>query len=69
MYPQKYEDIDLESYLVSRCSNDDEVSRVYEELALFEMCDAISLVKYLIYLVDILNSKNLVWGVGRGSSV
>lgn len=69
MYPQNYDDIDLEKFLISRCSNDDEVNRVYEELTLFEMCNAFSLVKYLIYLVDIMNSKNIVWGVGRGSSV
>lgn len=68
-YPSKYDAIDLETYLVSRCSNDAEENRVYEELMLFEMCDAFQLIKYLIYLVDYMNSKNIVWGVGRGSSV
>lgn len=68
-YPSKYDNIDLEQYLVSRCSNDEEEQRVYEELMLFEMCDAFQLIKYLIYLVDYMNSKNIVWGVGRGSSV
>ena len=31
--------------------------------------DLVNLLKFLVYLVDIMRENNIVWGVGRGSSV
>ena len=28
-----------------------------------------NVLKFLVYLIDIMRSNNIVWGVGRGSSV
>jgi len=36
---------------------------MYQERNLFD------LLKYLHYLVDIMKQNNVIWGVGRGSSV
>jgi DNA polymerase III alpha subunit len=43
--------------------------RVTEELTLFAQHNMIPLLKYLKYLVDTMRKNNIVWGVGRGSSV
>lgn len=67
--PDEYYDIDLEKYLLNKCMNDTEKQRVIDELDLFKYAGKTDFVKYLIYLVDQMTKSNLVWGVGRGSSV
>ena len=39
------------------------------ELLLFQERDMFDLLKYLKYLVDTMRENNIIWGVGRGSSV
>jgi DNA polymerase III alpha subunit len=39
------------------------------ELSMFIHHNLIDVLKYLKYLVDTMRSNNVVWGVGRGSSV
>jgi DNA polymerase III alpha subunit len=39
------------------------------EYKLFEQKDFIKVLQFLIYFVDTLRANNIVWGVGRGSSV
>ena len=46
-----------------------EWSRVQEELEAFGERDMYNLLCYMIYLVDFMRENNIVWGVGRGSSV
>ena len=36
---------------------------------MFEKKKFINVLQFLIYFVDTLRAKNVVWGVGRGSSV
>ena len=36
---------------------------------LFQEREAFDLLRYLKYLVDTMRKNNIVWGVGRGSSV
>lgn len=43
--------------------------RVQEEYAEFENRGLEPLLKYMIYLVDLMRENKVVWGVGRGSSV
>ena len=40
-----------------------------EELAEFERRGMFDLLRYMVYLVDFMRDNNIVWGVGRGSSV
>lgn len=56
-------------YLLSLCKTDTEIDRVLDELKLFAQYDMINLLCYLKYLVDTMRENNIVWGVGRGSSV
>jgi DNA polymerase III alpha subunit len=60
---------DIVDYVFSLCKTDDENKRVEEELTLFAQYNLIELLCYLKYLVDTMRSNNIVWGVGRGSSV
>jgi DNA polymerase III alpha subunit len=46
-----------------------EVARVTAELKLFKNRGMYPVLRLLIYLVDFMRAHNVVWGVGRGSSV
>jgi len=67
--PNEYKDFDIEAYLIEQCKTVIEMERVALELDLFYQYKMINVLKYLKYLVDTMRSNNIVWGVGRGSSV
>jgi DNA polymerase III alpha subunit len=67
--PQAYKDLDIAEYVLSLCSNEAELQRVGEELLLYQERDLFNLLRYLKYLVDLMTENNVIWGVGRGSSV
>ena len=51
------------------CQTQEQIERVNQELELFHKHGMIDLLYYLKYLVDTMRENNVVWGVGRGSSV
>ena len=69
--PKEYQisDEDLAIWLFEQCSSDDEYDRVLEELNMYEERGLYPLLKHLLFLVDHFRKNNIVWGVGRGSSV
>ena len=67
--PQEYKNMDIAEYVLELCRADHELQRVAQELLLYQERDLFDLLRYLKYLVDILRKNNVVWGVGRGSSV
>jgi len=67
--PEEYIKFPLEQWLLDKCQTNAERDRVFKELALFIQHDMFDLLFYLKYLVDTMQSNNIVWGVGRGSSV
>ena len=67
--PGKYYQINVLQWLLDRCQNDEEKLRVQMEYDLFEKKQFIRVLQFLIYFVDTLRANNMVWGVGRGSSV
>ena len=67
--PKEYKDMDIAEYVLGLCKADHELQRVGQELLLFQERDAFDLLRYMKYLVDTLRKNNIVWGVGRGSSV
>ena len=69
LMPDSYKDLDIAQYLLDKCSTQHEKQRVSQELLLYQERELFDLLKYMKYLVDTLNSHNIVWGVGRGSSV
>jgi DNA polymerase III alpha subunit len=66
--PDKYKNMDIEGFLVDQCPKEN-YDRLVEELMLFRQHNMIPLLRYLKYLVDTMRENNIVWGVGRGSSV
>ena len=62
-------DIDVRKFLISLCNTEKQISRVVHEMDLFEEKNLIPLLQLMIYLVDYFRQNNIVWGVGRGSSV
>lgn len=66
--PDEYKNMDIEGYLVHICPKEN-YQRLIEELEEFRERNMLILLKTLKYLVDTLRSNNIVWGVGRGSSV
>jgi DNA polymerase III alpha subunit len=71
--PDKYKNIDVLDYLIDlpqfRGCKTPEWDRVQEELKAFRERGMEDLLRYMIYLVDFMRENNIVWGVGRGSSV
>lgn len=67
--PDEYKNFDIEKYLKSLCISNTERNRVDLELELFKKNNMIPLLKFLKYLVDKMRQHNILWGVGRGSSV
>ena len=67
--PQQYKDLDIAKYLLDLCSNDAELQRVGHELLEYQKIDFFDALRFLKYFVDTMRENNVVWGVGRGSSV
>jgi DNA polymerase III alpha subunit len=67
--PQEYKELDIAAYILGLCKEEHELQRVGEELILYQERNLFDLLRYLKYLIDTLRKNNIVWGVGRGSSV
>jgi len=67
--PSEYKNMDIWQWLITKCSSDEEIDRVTLEYKLFESRGLIPLLRYLKYMIDVFREHNIVWGVGRGSSV
>lgn len=67
--PEHYKNLNIVEYILSLCNSDIEFDRVGKELILYQEKNLFDLLRYLKYLVDIMREHNIVWGVGRGSSV
>jgi DNA polymerase III alpha subunit len=67
--PDEYKKLDIAQWLLDKCVTEVELQRVGKELLLYQERDLFPLLKQLKYIVDIWRENNIVWGVGRGSSV
>ena len=59
----------LIEHLYGLCKTKEQTDRVTQELELFIQYKMFDLLFFLKYLVDTMRNNNVVWGVGRGSSV
>ena len=69
LMPDQYNNLDIEEFIKNKCTTQQELERFYFEFEKFKIANLISLLQYLVFLVDLLRSNNIIWGVGRGSSV
>lgn len=68
--PEEYKILDIETHITELCPPwDPEHSRVKEELDAYKARNMLDLLRWLKYFVDTARANNIVWGVGRGSSV
>jgi len=75
--PEEYKALDVISYVADRLleqsGSEDDIAlreqRCAEELVLYNKMGLFDTIKALIYIINTLVEKNIVWGVGRGSSV
>lgn len=66
--PQNYRDLDIAEHVLGLCNTDAQLQRVGQELLLYQERNLFNLLRYLKFLVDIMQENKLIWGVGRGSS-
>lgn len=69
LMPDSYKQLDIAKFVLDQCKNEAELQRAGQELLMFQERNMFSLLQYLKYLVDTMRANNVVWGVGRGSSV
>ena len=79
--PDEYKELDVDDWCLRKLMRLNDVvrphqtldskewDRVQEELTAFAERGMYPLLQYMIYLVDFMRENNIVWGVGRGSSV
>jgi len=80
--PDEYKSLNITEFLIFKLAeelnvsedqvteaNFSEVKRVNNELEAYHKRNMFDLLRYMIYLVDFMRENNIVWGVGRGSSV
>jgi len=67
--PDEYKTLDIAVYILGLCNSEAELQRCGQELLLYQERDLFDLLRYLKYLVDVMTSNRVIWGVGRGSSV
>jgi len=68
--PDEYKTLDIEAWVIEQTPPwDPQATRVAEELVAFKERNMLDLLRWLKYFVDTMRANNLVWGVGRGSSV
>jgi DNA polymerase III alpha subunit len=67
--PKEYQDLDIENWILNQCKDEIAYRRAERELVLYRQNNMITVLKAMKYIVDTLRANNVVWGVGRGSSV
>lgn len=67
--PDNYKQLDIAQHILNLCTNEAELQRCGHELLLYQERDLFNLLRFLKYLVDVMNTNQVIWGVGRGSSV
>ena len=67
--PKEYAEMDIAQFILDQANGTAELQRAGEELLLFQERGLFPLLRYLKYLVDTMRKNNVVWGVGRGSSI
>lgn len=67
--PERFKNIDVEEFLLALAVDRISRERVEAELAEFKTRNLYPVLQLMIYIVDTMRKHNVVWGVGRGSSV
>jgi DNA polymerase III alpha subunit len=67
--PEEYRNFDVEEWCLSRCTTPEQVARVLDEMKAYTDRGMLPLLQWTKHFVDTCVANDIVWGVGRGSSV
>jgi DNA polymerase III alpha subunit len=67
--PKDYAQFDIAKWCLTQCVDDAQLQRVGKELLMYQERGMLPLLRFLRYFVETMRTNNIVWGVGRGSSV
>lgn len=67
--PDHYKTMDIARHVLDMCKTEAELQRCGQELLMYQERDLFDLLRYLAYLVAVMKTNSVIWGVGRGSSV
>lgn len=67
--PEPWNSWDVETWCQQQCKTPQELARCNHELDLYLKLDLLPVLRHLKYLLDTWRDRNIVWGVGRGSSI
>ena len=68
--PIEFQNLDIFEYIISKNTlTYEQKQRVAEELVEFDKRQLTNLLRFLVFFVKILKDNNIVYGVGRGSSI
>lgn len=67
--PEEYQVFDIVTYVQSLSRNSVDAARIEWELSEFESRKLLPVLRTIKYLIDTMRANNILWGVGRGSSV
>ena len=67
--PEKYKNINPYNYIRELVKTQEEIDRVELEIQMFEERNMKNVLRFMIFFIDFMRENNIVWGVGRGSSV
>lgn len=69
--PEYYRSLDVETYIKNLVQQEspEKLARVEKELDLYKAKNLYDMLRLMIYIVESMRRNNIVWGVGRGSSV
>jgi len=67
--PDEYKNFNIVECVLDQTANETEYQRAVEELTEYENRNMFDLLRWLKYVIDTCRTNNIVWGVGRGSSV
>jgi len=66
--PEEYKQLNITDYILNLCPKQN-TDRCIAELEEFKQRGMLPMLKFLVYMVTTLRDNNIMWGVGRGSSV
>lgn len=69
LMPDEYKNLNIVEIVLDQTANEEQYQRAVEELTEYENRNMFDLLRWLKYVVDTCRANNIVWGVGRGSSV
>lgn len=70
--PEHYKTLDVEEYISKKLPKDvspEAIERISIELEMYRTRNLYPILQVLIYIIDTMRKHDIVWGVGRGSSV